>query len=85
MGNKINKPRFANEEHLQEPPRYEQIQEQMLKDSPHNCIGMIRLNADGIARTAIATGILISKTEVLTSAHILFYNHGLCLKMKKPI
>jgi V8-like Glu-specific endopeptidase len=76
---------FGNEDHLQEPPRYRLIEEGMLQLQPHNCIGMVRLSPDAKGRPAIATGILISKWAVLTSAHMLFYNHGLCIRMKRPL
>ena len=65
--------KYCDEGHLQEPPRYKQLESVMLQHHPHNCIGMIRLR-DSKGRTSIATGTLISKNLVLTSAHILFNN-----------
>jgi V8-like Glu-specific endopeptidase len=81
-----NNPLYGNEVHLQEgPPRYKMIEKDMLKLQPHNCIGMVRLSPDAKGRPAIATGTLISKWAVLTSAHMLFYNHGLSIRMRRPL
>ena len=64
---------FCDEQKLQKEARYNPVLENMIKLSPYNCIGLIRLIGIG-GKKSIATGILISDSLVLTSAHILFHN-----------
>ena len=64
---------FCEEQKLQKDARYHPVPENMIKLSPYNCIGLVRLMGMG-GRRSIATGILISDSLVLTSAHILFQN-----------
>ena len=66
---------FCDEQKLQKDARYNPVLENEIQLSPHNCIGLIRLNGMG-GKKSIATGILISDSLVLTSAHILFHNYN---------